>query len=152
MTARGTSDIRILPRPPPCGKRGTTETLRNPGGGGSLAGIPAPKRRVSGLLITPVRSSIKLNMAKVLSTAQRVQIVSALVEGNSLRATARMAGVSGNTVNKLLLDLGAACAAQQGESIGKLQTRRVEVDEIWSFVGMKKANLHDDAPEVSGEV
>lgn len=73
-------------------------------------------------------------MAKVLSVAKQVQVVRALVEGNSLRATARMAGVSRNTVNKLLLDLGAACAAQQGETIGKLQTQRVEVDEIWSFV------------------
>jgi IS1 family transposase len=92
------------------------------------------------------------SMARVLSTAQRVQIVSALVEGNSLRATARMAGVSRNTVNKLLLDLGAACAAQQGESIGKLQTKRVEVDEIWSFVGMKQANVTEDSPENVGDV
>ena len=91
-------------------------------------------------------------MAKVLSTAQRVQIVSALVEGNSLRATARMAGVSRNTVNKLLLDLGAACAIQQGETIGKLQTKRVEVDEIWSFVGMKQAQVTEESPENVGDV
>lgn len=91
-------------------------------------------------------------MAKVLSVAKQVQVVRALVEGNSLRATARMAGVSRNTVNKLLLDLGAACAAQQGETIGKLQTQRVEVDEIWSFVGMKQANVTPDAPEGSGDV
>jgi len=92
------------------------------------------------------------SMAKVLSTAQRVQIVSALVEANSLRATARVAGVSRNTVNKLLRDLGAACAIQQGETIGKLQTKRVEVDEIWSFVGMKQANVDEDLPENVGDV
>jgi len=92
------------------------------------------------------------SMANVLSEAKRVQIVSALVEGNSLRATARMAGVSRNTVNKLLLDLGAACAAHQGETIGKLQACRVEVDEIWSFVGMKQANVSPNAPEGSGDV
>ncbi len=100
----------------------------------------------------PIRSRIIFNMPRVLSTAQRVQIVSALVEGNSLRETARMAGVSRNTVNKLLRDLGAACAIQQGETIGKLQTRRVEVDEIWSFVGMKQANVNDDSPENVGDV
>ncbi len=81
------------------------------------------------------------NMAKVLSTAQRVQIVSALVEGNSLRATARMAGVSRNTVNKLLLDLGSACSEAQGRLLVNLPSKRVQVDEIWSFVGMKAANV-----------
>lgn len=91
-------------------------------------------------------------MAKVLSTVKRVQIVQALVEGNSLRATARMAGVSRNTVNKLVLDMGATCAAQQGENIGKLQTRRVEVAEIWSFVGMKQASVTEDSPENVGDV
>lgn len=55
-------------------------------------------------------------------------------------------------MSKLLLDLGAACAAQQGETIAKLQTKRVEVDEILSFVGMRAANVTPDAPEGSGDV
>jgi transposase-like protein len=65
----------------------------------------------------PDRTPIKFTMENTLSTAKRVPVVSALVEGNSLRATARMAGVSRNTVNALLLDLGAACTAQQGEAL-----------------------------------
>lgn len=80
-------------------------------------------------------------MANALSTAKQVQIVQALVEGNSLRATARMADVSRNTVNKLLLDLGSACAAYQGETLVNLPCKRLQVDEIWSFVGAKQANV-----------
>ena len=45
-----------------------------------------------------------------LSTEKRAQILSMLVEGNSLRATSRMAGCSFNTMSKLLLDVGEACA------------------------------------------
>lgn len=89
----------------------------------------------------PARSGIIFIMANVLSTAKRVQIVSALVEGNSLRSTARMAGVSRNTVNKLLLDLGGACYAFQYETIRNLRSKRVQCDEIWSFVAMKQANV-----------
>jgi IS1 family transposase len=92
-------------------------------------------------------------MAKVLSAAKRVAVVRALVEGNSLRATARICDVSRNTVNKLLLEMGSACAAHQGERIGRLQTKRVEVDEIWSFVGMKQAQVtRDHAGENVGDV
>ena len=76
-----------------------------------------------------------------LSTADRVAVVRALVEGCSLRATARMTGVARNTVNKLLLDLGAAVVAFQNQTIVNLTTKRVECDEIWSFVGMKEKNV-----------
>ena len=48
-----------------------------------------------------------------LSDAQRIQVVSALVEGNSIRATVRMTGVAKNTVVKLLAEIGEACAAYQ---------------------------------------
>lgn len=65
----------------------------------------------------PTRSRMMLSEAKVLSTEKQAQIVRAQVEGNSLRATARMAGVSRNTVNKLRLDLGSARSAMQGEKL-----------------------------------
>ncbi|MBZ0143762.1 MAG: hypothetical protein K8F56_09275 [Rhodocyclaceae bacterium] len=55
-----------------------------------------------------------------------------------------MAGVSRKTVNKLLLDLGAACAIYQAEHLRNLATKRVECDEIWSFVGAKAANVPDE--------
>lgn len=76
-----------------------------------------------------------------LSTAKRVQIVSALVEGNSLRATSRMADVSINTVTKLLVDLGTVCATYQYDTLRNLPCKRIECDEIWAFVGAKDKNV-----------
>lgn len=56
-----------------------------------------------------------------LSTEKRIQVVSALVEGNSLRSTARMTGVSVNTVMKLLVDLGHACQTYQDRKLRNLE-------------------------------
>jgi len=91
-----------------------------------------------------MRSGIKFTTANVVSTAKRVRIVSALVESNSLRATARMASVSRNTVNKILLDLGTACAAFQGEAIRNVPSNRIQCDEIWSFVYAKAQNVPEE--------
>ncbi|MEY2509736.1 MAG: hypothetical protein QOE26_499 [Verrucomicrobiota bacterium] len=75
-----------------------------------------------------------------LSVEDRAQIVSALVEGNSIRAVARMTGVSRNTIDKLLGDLGRACSDYQDKTFQNLQCKRVQCDEIWSFVGAKEKN------------
>ncbi len=80
-------------------------------------------------------------MANVLKPAKRVAIVAALVEGNSVRATARMVGVSKDTVSKLQVEIGAACARYQAEALVDLPCRRVQVDEIWSFVYAKARNV-----------
>ena len=79
-------------------------------------------------------------MANVLSTEKRVQIVSALVEGVSVRATARMCNVSKDTVMKLGVDLGKACAAYQDEAFRDLGCKRLQIDEIWNFVYSKAKN------------
>lgn len=79
-----------------------------------------------------------------LSTAKRVQIVHELVEGNSLRATSRMADVSINTVTKLLVDMGAAALRFQDETLRNLPCKRIECDEIWAFVGGKDKNLSEE--------
>jgi IS1 family transposase len=75
-----------------------------------------------------------------LSRETQIQIVAALVEGNSIRAISRMVDVSRNTISKLLLDLGAACEKYHDEHVKNLTTKRVECDEIWAFVGKKDAN------------
>lgn len=79
-----------------------------------------------------------------LSTAKRVQILSALVEGNSLRATSRVVGSSINTVTKLLVDLGEACARYQNERLRNLPCKRVQCDEIWVFCYSKQKNVPAD--------
>jgi IS1 family transposase len=81
------------------------------------------------------------NMANVLKPEKRAAIVAALVEGNSIRATARMIGVSKDTVMKLAGDLGSACAAYQYDALRNLSCKRIQVDEIWSFVYAKAKNV-----------
>jgi IS1 family transposase len=79
-----------------------------------------------------------------LNTARRCQVVAALVEGNSIRSTVRMTGVAKNTVTKLLVDLGAACAAYHDEAMVNLPCRRLQLDEIWSFCYSKQKNVPED--------
>jgi IS1 family transposase len=88
------------------------------------------------------RSSITAILVRMnrLSTEERKQVVAALVEGNSLRAVTRMTGVHRTTVMKLLVDLGAACSAYQDKAFRNLQCKRIQCDEIWSFVGAKEKN------------
>lgn len=76
-----------------------------------------------------------------LSSSDRVRVVACLVEGNSIRATVRMTGIAKNTVVKLLADLGLACSKFQDEALRNLQCKRVQCDEIWSFVGAKEKNV-----------
>lgn len=86
--------------------------------------------------------------------AKRAQILGLLVEGTSLRATSRLADVSINTVTKLLVDVGAACAAYQDQAFRSLTCRRIQVDEIWSFCYAKQRNVKDAkaAPLGAGDV
>jgi IS1 family transposase len=76
-----------------------------------------------------------------LSLQDRARIISCLTEGMSLRATTRMCDVSINTVTKLLVDVGTACDLYQNEKLRNLSCKRVQVDEIWSFCGMKEKNV-----------
>src|SRR5215207_1967255 len=73
----------------------------------------------------------------------RARILSCLVEGNSIRATVRMTGFAKNTVVKLLADVGAACAAHQDKTLRNLPCKRIQCDEIWSFVYAKAKNVPD---------
>lgn len=73
--------------------------------------------------------------------AKRAQILGLLVEGMSLRAASRIADCSINTITKLLVDVGTACAAYQDKSLRNLPCKRVQCDEIWSFVGAKQKNV-----------
>jgi len=76
-----------------------------------------------------------------LSTAKRVQIVAALVEGNSIRATCRMTGAAKGTVLKLLADLGEKCREYQYVTLRDLPCKRVQCDEIWAFCYAKAKNV-----------
>ena len=76
-----------------------------------------------------------------LTISKRAQIVAALVEGNSIRSTVRMTGIAKNTITKLLMELGPFCEDYQDRVLRNLPCRRIQVDEIWSFVGAKDKNV-----------
>lgn len=76
-----------------------------------------------------------------LSTARRVQVVRCLVEGMSIRATVRITGVAKNTVTKLLVDLGEACAKHHMAAVVEVPSRRIQCDEIWSYCYAKAKNV-----------
>ena len=84
----------------------------------------------------------------------RKLIIRCLVEGQSLRATARTADVSKNTVSKLLIDAGKACAEYQDKALRDLPCRHIQVDEIWAFVYAKQKNVATakSAPVEAGDV
>jgi IS1 family transposase len=82
-----------------------------------------------------------IHIMNKLPLAKRVAVVSALVEGNSIRATARMTDVSKPTILKLLADLGTACAAFHNAHVRNIRAQRIQCDEIWQFVGAKAKNV-----------
>ncbi len=83
---------------------------------------------------------------------KRIQIIRALVDGSSMRAAARIADVSFNAVNKLLIDGGKACAAYHDGHVRNVRSRRVQCDEIWSFVGAKQKNVPENKRGVAGDI
>jgi len=88
-----------------------------------------------------------------LSTEKRAQILRCLVEGNSIRATSRLTDVAINSVIKLLTDAGQACSEFQDKTLRNLSCKRVQCDEIWSFVGCKQKNVKpEDKHKMRGDV
>ncbi len=87
----------------------------------------------------------------VLPMGERVRVVSALVDGCSLRATGRMTGVSRRTVTDLLLRVGEGCRRVLDERMRELHCDVLELDEVSSFVGCKEAHRDEDHPDEYGD-
>ena len=79
-----------------------------------------------------------------LSIEKKTQVITALVEGNSIRATCRMTDTAKGTVTRLLASVGAACAKYQDEHLKNLTSQRIQCDEIWSFCYAKQKNVPED--------
>lgn len=86
------------------------------------------------------KSSYTRDMNK-LPRAKRIQILSMLCEGSSMRSISRVVDVSINTVAKLLVDAGETCAAYHDEYVRGVKARRIQCDEIWSFCYAKQKNV-----------
>ena len=93
-----------------------------------------------------------MDMRKLAPT-ERARILHMLCEGMSIRAITRLTGASKNTVAKLLVDAGKACAAYHDATVRNVKSTRVQVDEIWSFTYAKQKNVATakDAPEGAGD-
>ena len=90
-----------------------------------------------------------------LSAERRTAILGPLCEGSSINATARLTGVSKVTILKLLADVGTACLDYQRRVMVSLPCKRLQCDEIWSFVGMKEKaakSKGEDRPQNVGDV
>lgn len=89
-----------------------------------------------------------------LPVPKRVQILTMLVEGSSLRSISRVCEVSINTVTKLLVDAGAACATYHDEMVRNVAAKRIQSDEIWSFCYAKDKNVKTAkaAPDGAGNI
>ncbi|MGH6985379.1 MAG: IS1 family transposase [Caulobacteraceae bacterium] len=85
-----------------------------------------------------------------LPLAKRVQILSMLCEGSSMRSISRVADVSINTVTKLLVDAGETCLALHDEMVRGVKAQRVQADEIWSFCYAKARNVATASKPVEG--
>jgi len=83
---------------------------------------------------------------------KRVQIINLLVEGNSMRATARIADVAFNTVAKLFIETAQVCADYQDQTFRNLTCKKLQLDEIWSFVYAKAKNVPDGKRGQAGDV
>ena len=96
------------------------------------------------------REKTKGNAMNRLPLEKRVQIINLLCEGTSLRATSRLADVSINTVTKLLVEVGKACQKYHDENVKGLTAKRVQCDEIWSFVYAKDKNIPEEKQGLHG--
>lgn len=79
-----------------------------------------------------------------LSLEKRTQIISCLVEGNSIRSTCRMTGAAKGTVTRLLVSVGTACAEYQDKVLRNLPCKTIECDEIWTYCYAKDKNVPEE--------
>src|SRR6266849_5410338 len=92
-------------------------------------------------------------MANVLSTDKQIAIIGALCEGSSIRSIERITGVHRDTIMRLGVRVGQGCTALMDAKMRNLSCTRLEMDEIWGFVGKKERHWRPgDAPQQCGSI
>lgn len=79
-----------------------------------------------------------------LSTERQVQVLNALIEGNSIRSVSRMTGTHKTTIMRLICWVGEICGGTMSELMNNLPCRHIEVDEIWTFVYKKQIRTNEE--------
>src|SRR6185503_5779931 len=87
-----------------------------------------------------------------LSKDKQIAVTAALAEGNSIRSIERMTGVHRDTIMRLGVRVGQGCARLLDQKMRKLDCNRIEIDEVWGFIGKKKAQLREDDDPTLGDV
>ena len=80
-------------------------------------------------------------MANILSTDKKIAVIGALAEGSSIRSIERITGVHRDTIMRLGVKVGQGCTALMDEEMRNLACKRLEMDEIWGYVGKKDRNV-----------
>jgi IS1 family transposase len=93
-----------------------------------------------------------ISMANVLNTDKQIGVISALAEGSSIRSIERMTGVHRDTIMRLGVKVGQGCTALMDTKMRDLSCTRLELDEIWGFVGKKDKNVRLNEPHPVGNV
>ena len=93
-----------------------------------------------------------LVMANVLSTDKKIAVIGALAEGSSIRSIERITGVHRDTIMRLGVKVGQGCTSIMDAKMRNLSCNRLEVDEIWGFVGKKERNVRMGDPTEVGSV
>jgi IS1 family transposase len=84
-----------------------------------------------------------IDMANVLPKDKQIAVIGALAEGSSLRSIERITGIHHDTAGRLAVKVGQGCAALLDSSMRNLSCNRLEMDEIWGFVGKKDRNVRE---------
>jgi len=87
-------------------------------------------------------------MANVLPKDAQIQVIAALAEGSSIRAIERMTGIHRDTIMRLGVKVGQGCTALMDAKMRNLSCNRLEIDEVWGFIGKKEHRVKDgDDPQ-----
>ena len=88
-----------------------------------------------------VNCNNELLMANILPIEKQIAVIGALAEGTSTRAIERLTGIHQNTIGRLGVRVGQACEKIMDEQMRGLTCSKIQLDEIWGFIGKKQKNL-----------
>lgn len=91
-------------------------------------------------------------MANVLPFGRQIQVVSMLVEGSSIRAIERVTGIHRDTIMRLGVRIGQGCERLLDKLMRDLSCERVQVDEVWGFIGKKARTVTGNETEYAGDI
>jgi hypothetical protein len=87
-----------------------------------------------------------------LSKDKQIAVTAALAEGNSIRSIERMTGIHRDTIMRLGVRIGQGCARLLDQKMRNLDCNRIELDEVWGFIGKKVRNLRENDDPTFGDV